>query len=448
MVHGLAEIVQQAGAFGLFYVHAQFRRHHSAEGGNFQRVLQDVLRVACSVAELPEVADKLGVDAVHAGVEGGLLAHFADLHVEFLLAFVHHVLDAGGVDSAVLNEALQRHFRHLPAQGAVGGEDDGFRRVVDDQIHACGCFQRADVAAFAPDDPPLHVFAGQGDGRDGVLAHIVASVALNAGGDDFLGLSVGCFPRFGLNKPGHARRFVPGARFDFLKQASLRFLGCQAGNFLQAAFLFRKTIVQLLFKLGQAAFLAAQFFFRPEDFVFLFRGLFEFFLKAFALFLQFAIPDFEFALAFLELVLQLPFLIEKFILPLQEDFFFLRLRFLAGFFDDACGQFLGIANAFGAHMSVERVPRAASGDQGRDGADNGDRFHAPSGMVSGACPVARRRRRKAPASQGRPRMVQTALCRKSTRFGQRWRHGDTAVPNSREGQSSSRTIKDEIKHAC
>ena len=97
-------------------------------------MLKHVLREARAVLELTEQTDDVGMNAVNAGVEGGLFAHFADLHFEFLLALMNHVLDAGGMDAAVLDEAFKSHAGHLTADGAVGGKNHGFRRVVDDEI--------------------------------------------------------------------------------------------------------------------------------------------------------------------------------------------------------------------------------------------------------------------------------------------------------------------------
>lgn len=56
---------------------------------------EHVLREAGTVAELAQKADEFGMDAVHARVERGLFAHFADLHFKLLLAFVDNILNAG-----------------------------------------------------------------------------------------------------------------------------------------------------------------------------------------------------------------------------------------------------------------------------------------------------------------------------------------------------------------
>ena len=234
-------------------------------------MLKHVLREARAVLELTEQTDDVGMNAVNAGVEGGLFAHFADLHFEFLLALMNHVLDAGGMDAAVLDEAFKSHAGHLTADGAVGGKNHGFRRVVDDEIHAGGGFERTDVAAFAADDAALHVFARQGDGRHGLFAHIVAGVALNGAGQNFLGLSVGGFLGLGFDDAHHLGGFMAGARFNFLEQAGLGLFGRQTGNFLKAAFLLVELGLHLRFLFGEHALALGLFLFLRQNVVLLLR---------------------------------------------------------------------------------------------------------------------------------------------------------------------------------
>src|SRR4051812_49788401 len=65
------------------------------------------------------------------------------------------------MNAAVLHEALERDAGDLAADRIEAGEDDRFRRVVDDQVDARRQFERADVAAFASDDAALEVVARQ-----------------------------------------------------------------------------------------------------------------------------------------------------------------------------------------------------------------------------------------------------------------------------------------------
>ena len=78
VVHGLADIVQEAGAAGVLGVDAQLAGHDAAEEGHLQGVLQHVLGVGGAVVQPADNLDYILVDAVHAHVEGGLLAGLLD----------------------------------------------------------------------------------------------------------------------------------------------------------------------------------------------------------------------------------------------------------------------------------------------------------------------------------------------------------------------------------
>ena len=94
---------------------------------------------------------------VHADLEARLVAFLAQVDVHLLLDLVDDLLDARGVDAAVGDEALQGQPRDLAPVGVVGGDQDGLRRVVHDEVDAGVLLERADVAPFAADDAALHV---------------------------------------------------------------------------------------------------------------------------------------------------------------------------------------------------------------------------------------------------------------------------------------------------
>src|SRR5256885_8473063 len=52
------------------------------------------------------------------------------------------LLDAGGMDAAVLHQALEGDPGDLAADRIEAGEDDRFRRVVDDEVDAGGQLDR------------------------------------------------------------------------------------------------------------------------------------------------------------------------------------------------------------------------------------------------------------------------------------------------------------------
>ena len=98
--------------------------------------------------------------------------------------------------------------------GIEAGEDDRFRRVVDDEVDAGGQLQRADVASFAADDAALHVFAGEVDDGDRVLGDVVGGHALDGHAEDLAGLEVAELVGLGLDALDDAapRRAWPRSR--------------------------------------------------------------------------------------------------------------------------------------------------------------------------------------------------------------------------------------------
>ena len=223
-----------------------------------------------------------------------------------------------------------------------------------------------------------------------MLAHIVPGVTLNGTGDDFLGLAVRSLAGLGLDEAHHLGGLMASAGLDLGKKPLASFLGGQAGNLLQAAFLFGDVFVEAFFKFGEPALFLGEVLLDAEQLVFLLGRLFELFLKALALLLQFAVARLQFPLALLELVLKLALLVEKLVLPLKEDFLFLGLRFLAGFFDYAGGKLGGVADPFGVEMLVEIEAYAPADAYGREDAECGKNFHkSPPFIVSGTRPFMR-----------------------------------------------------------
>ena len=64
------------------------------------------------------------------------------------------------MDAAVLHQALEGDAGDLAADGIESREDDGLGGVVDDEVDAGRELEGADIAPFAADDAPLHVFTG------------------------------------------------------------------------------------------------------------------------------------------------------------------------------------------------------------------------------------------------------------------------------------------------
>ena len=370
VVHGLADVVQQPGAFGLLLVEAEFGRHDAAQEGDLHGVLEHVLGEAGAVVQAAEQVDDLGVDAVDADVEGGLLADLLQLGVHLALDLAHDLLDARRVDAAVVDEPLQGLLGDLPLERAEGGQDHGLRGVVDDQVDAGGRFQGADVAALAADDAALHVFGGQGHGGHGLFARIVARIPLQGQGKDFLGLLGGVFLGLHLDIADHLGRFVAGARFDLLEQVLARLLHGQAGNLLELALVLVRLLVEVFLHLGQVLFELDELLLQLDHLGLLVGDLLTLGVEALLLGVESLLLALELALAVLELALQLLLLVEYLVLRLEAGFLFQGFAFLARLFDDALGQPLGIGNFFVGDIFEKQDPGSETGNQST--ADHGD----------------------------------------------------------------------------
>ena len=188
---------------------------------------------------------------MYVGLEDGALALGLDGRVHLPLGLLHHLLNAGGVDTAVQNKLLQGQTGNLPADRVKAGDGDGLRRVVDDEVHAGQGLQRADVAALPADDTALHLVVGQGDHRDGGLRHVVGGTALNRQGDDLSGFGVRLVPAAGLDLLDLHGGLVGDGGLQLTEQVILRLLGGEAGDALQLLQLLVLVLVRLLLGLLQ-----------------------------------------------------------------------------------------------------------------------------------------------------------------------------------------------------
>ena len=169
----------------------------------------------------PRSLDDVGREARDAGVVGGLLAGLAHDRVDLGPCLGDDLLDAAGMDPAVGDELGDGDPGDLAADRVEARQDDGLRRVVDDQVDAGGLFEGPDVAALAADDPALHLVRRQVDDRDRVLGRVVGGDALDRGDDDVAGLVLGILAGAPLDGPGDLDRVVLGFLADRLDQDAL-----------------------------------------------------------------------------------------------------------------------------------------------------------------------------------------------------------------------------------
>ena len=137
-----------------------------------------------------EQLDDLRVKPVNVHLKAGLLAHLPDVLLDFLVDLRDDLLDPRRVDPAVLDQALQRHPRHLAPHRVKPGQDNRFRRVVNDDVDARRAFQRPDIAAFTADNAAFHLVVGKRHHRHRRVRHMVGRATLHRLADDPPGLLV------------------------------------------------------------------------------------------------------------------------------------------------------------------------------------------------------------------------------------------------------------------
>ena len=122
-----------------------------------------------------------------ADFKSGCFAFFLDLGIDFALCLLYHLLDPGGMDTAVYDQSFKSNAGNFSPDRIETGNDHRLGSIVDDQVHARHGLQSTDVSAFTSDDPALHFVAGQLDYRNGCFCHMIGGTALDGADNDFAG---------------------------------------------------------------------------------------------------------------------------------------------------------------------------------------------------------------------------------------------------------------------
>src|SRR3989344_2450416 len=116
VVHSFADVVEESSSTSDSFVGTQFSCEHARKVGNFDGVVEHILTVARTEVETSENHDELGVEVRNLCFEGRFSALLFNYGVDFLLGFLHGLLNLGGLDAAVENEVLKRAARYLTAE--------------------------------------------------------------------------------------------------------------------------------------------------------------------------------------------------------------------------------------------------------------------------------------------------------------------------------------------
>ena len=147
-------------------VYAQLRSENAAKLGNFDRVIENILSVACTVLQTTEKLDKFVVKTVNISFDNSTFALLLDAVLDLTAGFIDHFLDAGGVDSAVSDKLFQSDPCHLTADLIEAGKCNSFGSIVDDKVNAGESLQSTDISTLTSDDTSLHFVIRQGNYRN------------------------------------------------------------------------------------------------------------------------------------------------------------------------------------------------------------------------------------------------------------------------------------------
>src|SRR6266545_3807993 len=140
---------------------------------------------------------------------------------------------AGWIRPSAINTCRAR--RDLAAIGIVGGDQDGFGRVVHDEVDPGVLLERPDVAPLAADDAPLHVVGGEVHHGDRGLHRVVRGEALDRRREDFLRLHLRGLARFLLETHPDQLSLAPRLDFHLREELTLGLFRREAGDRFELA---------------------------------------------------------------------------------------------------------------------------------------------------------------------------------------------------------------------
>ena len=173
---------------------------------HFDAVPQDVLPVAGAVVQRAEHPDDLVVQAADIDFFGGFFADLDNPAVYVFFRLVDDLLNAGRVNTPILNQSLHTQTGNLAADGIKAADDNDAGGVIDNHVNTGRLFKRPNVPSLAADDPTLHIVTGDIHHRNTDFTGLLGGVSLNRQIDDFFGLFLGLLLGLGnltLNQLAH-----------------------------------------------------------------------------------------------------------------------------------------------------------------------------------------------------------------------------------------------------
>ena len=124
-------------------------------------------------------------------VDSRTLTSLDDLILQLLLHLGYHLLNTGGVDTAVGNKLVKCQTANLTTDRIKGRDDNSFRCIINYNLHSAGGFKRTDITAFTTDNTAFHLIVVNMENANGILDGCFGGHSLNGLNHDFLGLLIG-----------------------------------------------------------------------------------------------------------------------------------------------------------------------------------------------------------------------------------------------------------------
>ena len=284
-------------------------------------MLQQVLSIGRTVFHLTDDANQLGMQAVDTKVDGGTLTRLDNLVLQLLLHLGNDLLDTCGMDTSVGYQLMECQTASLAANGVEGRDNDGLRRVVDDDFNTTSSLQGTDVTPLASDDTTLHIVVVDMEDADRVLDSRLRGYSLDGLDDNLLGLGIGIQLRLVHNLVDVSLSVGLGLVLQRLYQAGLGLIGRKSRQLFELGTLLHLHLLQLLLlQLQQLLFVVDAGLLVVELVLATSQFLLALVERNLAL-LQLVLVLLDMLVALLHLLLQLALLVQELLLHLEQFLF-------------------------------------------------------------------------------------------------------------------------------
>ncbi|MNY57863.1 hypothetical protein D3C86_1941280 [compost metagenome] len=112
------------------------------------------------------------------------------------------------MDTSISNQLLKCRTGHFAANRIKSRQNNGFRRIINNEINTSKSFQCTNITAFTADNPAFHLFIRKCYHRYGCFSNMISCTALDSQSNDFAGLLVRFFLGLLFNFFDHLRSLV------------------------------------------------------------------------------------------------------------------------------------------------------------------------------------------------------------------------------------------------